>query len=47
MWSLQWYEAKLNEERRAQSKRPLGPRLTWGYMAREMFELNARYLNSA
>lgn len=44
MWSLQWFEAELNRSRASQGLRPLGGRLTWGYLAREMTELNFRYL---
>lgn len=44
MWSLQWFEAELNRRRVEAGKRPLGGRLTWGYLSREMSDLNYRYL---
>ena len=44
MWSLQWFEAELNRQRAAANLRPLGTRLTWSYLSREMTELNYRYL---
>lgn len=45
MWSLQWYEAKLNQERAARGQRKLGARLAWGYLAQSLTELNKRYLS--
>lgn len=45
-WSLQWYETKLNRERTAQGLKPLGSALQFGYLSRQLYIINQRYLGA-